>query len=228
MNARVSELERRLSNLIRPGTVTAADYPNARVRVQIGQNTTAWLPWMTHRAGGDRSWHAPEVGEQVLVLSPCGDLAQGFALPAVYQNAHPAPANAATVHRIEYEDGAVIEYDRQAHKLTATIPGEIVATADGDITVTSQKNIAATATQDITANAQGNIEATCAGSATLQAGQSITIQAAAAITLQAPAITITGEVTQTGGDMTSNGISAQTHMHSGVTTGTETSGPPMM
>jgi phage baseplate assembly protein V len=235
MNARLSDLERRVANLIQPGTVEETDYPNARVRVKIGLNVTAWLPWMTTRAGGDRSWHAPEVGEQVLVLSPSGDFRQGFALPSIYQNAHPAPADSEKIHRIEYSDGAVLEYDRENHRLTATIPGEVVIDAQGDIKATTQKSATVEATENISATAQGNISASsagtitanCAGAMSLQASGAVLIQAGGILTLQAPSLVIDGPVTQTGGDITSDGISAQTHTHSGVTSGTETSGPPV-
>ena len=73
-NARIGELERRLSNTIRPGKVLEADYAKARLRVTMGDNTSAWLPWLTSRAGEDRTWHAPEVGEQVIVIAPGGEL----------------------------------------------------------------------------------------------------------------------------------------------------------
>lgn len=132
----LSELSRRLENLLRIGTVAQADYGAARVRVKSGDLLTGWLPWLTHRASNDVTWHAPEVGEQVLLLCPSGDPALGVALPAVYQAAHPAPADEPTVHRTVYQDGTVTEYDRAAHRLTASVRGDVVLIADGDLTAT--------------------------------------------------------------------------------------------
>lgn len=233
--ARLGELERRMSNVIRPGTVVEADYAQARIRVKIGGNTTAWVPWMTSRAGGDRSWHAPEIGEQVLVLAPCGDLAQGYALPSVYQNDSAAPASSEKIHRTEYEDGAIIEYDRENHRLKAVIPGEIIAEAEGMIKATSQEsieafaetNIVADAKGNITARADGNINATAEGNITATATGSASINAGTQINIAAPIINLTGQVIHTGGDMLSEGISAQHHGHSAVTTGEDVSGPPV-
>lgn len=111
---RLAELERRLANIVRIGTVEEADYPNARVRVAIGEILTAWLPWLTRRAGGDRDWWAPEAGEQVVVLSPAGDLAQGVVLPSLYADAAPAPATSPDIRREIHGDGLVIEHDRAA------------------------------------------------------------------------------------------------------------------
>lgn len=130
---RVAELERRMNNLLRKGTVCEADYAVARVRVRSGDLITAWLPWFTRRASHDRDWWAPEVGEQVMLLSPCGDPAQGVVLPAIYQDAHSAPSADPDVHRVEFSDGAVIEYDRKVHVLSAIIPGDVVIEAEGDL-----------------------------------------------------------------------------------------------
>lgn len=128
-----AELERRLANIISWGTVEEADYPNARVKVRCGGVLTDWLPWMTQRAGGDRSWWAPEVGEQVVLLAPSGELAQAVVLLGVFQAAHAAPADSPDVDRRVYSDGAVIEYDRSAHVLKAEIPGNAQVKAEGTI-----------------------------------------------------------------------------------------------
>lgn len=140
---RITELERRQANMLRLGTVAEVDLAAARVRVTIGKVKTAPIPWLTHRAGGDRTWHAPGVGEQVLVLAPCGDYTQGLALPAVYQTAHPAPSASADVHTVVYSDGAVITYDRAAHALSAILPAGATAvlTADGGVTINGPTTI---------------------------------------------------------------------------------------
>jgi phage baseplate assembly protein V len=130
---RVSELERLLANLLRVGTVDSLDAPNAKVRVKIGDLTTAALPWFTRRAGADRDWWAPSVGEQVMVLSPGGDLSQGVALPALNRTAYPAPASSADKHRVDYADGGFSEYDRSTGALT--ISAEALATLIGKGTI---------------------------------------------------------------------------------------------
>lgn len=73
---------RRLSNVARYGTVQEADYtgatagfPAIRVQLQEGEILTDWIPWFTPRAGNDRVWDPPEVGEVVMVLAPSGSSA---------------------------------------------------------------------------------------------------------------------------------------------------------
>ncbi|SBW13034.1 Phage baseplate assembly protein V (modular protein) [uncultured Alphaproteobacteria bacterium] len=111
---RITELERRVANIVRIGAVSDVDVAAARAVVSIGRLTTAPLPWLTRRAGADRDWWAPSVGEQVLVLAVGGDLAQGVILPALYADAAPAPADSGSVHRTVYADGTLFEHDSAA------------------------------------------------------------------------------------------------------------------
>ncbi len=138
-----AEAERLLANLIRPGRVIAVDHPAARVKFESGDLQTGWRPWFTGRAGSTRDWDPPTIGEQGVLFSPFGDPAQGFVLIGLYQDAHPAPSQDEGVHRCEYPDSAVTEYDHANHKLRITLPPgatlELVAsggvTIAGDVTV---------------------------------------------------------------------------------------------
>lgn len=112
------ELLRRLENLLRPGTIHAVDHAGAHVRVASGDLITNWLPWFERRAGNVRTWCPPSVGEQCLVLSPGGDLSSGMVLVGLNSETYPAPADSPTLHRIEFIDGAVIDYDHASHTLT--------------------------------------------------------------------------------------------------------------
>lgn len=85
---KISELYRRLNNIIRIGKVVAVDYNKAKAQVQIGKIKTAYLPWMVPSTD---TWVPLKNGEQVLVLSPNGDTSMGVILPALYQTANPAP-----------------------------------------------------------------------------------------------------------------------------------------
>ncbi len=116
LHLRVTELERRLENIVIIGTIIKADYDQALVRVESGDLKTGWLPWLTQRAGGDRSWNAPEVGEQVVVFSPSGEPAQGVVLPALFQTASPAPAKSADITQTIFGDGLKISHDRSTNR----------------------------------------------------------------------------------------------------------------
>lgn len=150
---RITELERRLANVALIGTVSEADYAEARVRVQIGNITTAWLPWLTRRAGTAVDWWAPDIGEQVMVISPSGEPAQGVVMPALYSDAHPAPTSNGKIRRISFGDSSFIEYDSTAHKLTVTVEGgDAVVNASGNLVASAGGNASISASGDVTAD----------------------------------------------------------------------------
>lgn len=218
---RIGDIERRLHNLIRPGTVLEADYQKARVRVKMGSNTSAWLPWVTQRAGGDRIWHPPEIGEQVLVIAPSGELAAGFVLSGgIYKQDHPANGDRATISRTTYADGAVVEYDRENHAYLMNVPqgGTItVKTGTASLEVNQQGITHRAGTTRV--NITGSAVAVMCGNTSLHIGPD-------GVTITGP-ITIIGSVNQSAGSLNSNGIILQSHIHGGVTAGTAMSGPPM-
>ncbi len=135
----VVELARRLAGVVRLGTVEEADYVRARVRVRYDTDAagepvvTAWLPWLTTRAGGDRSWWAPEAGEQVVLLSPSGELGQAVVLPGVYQRAHPANGERADLSRVDWGNGSWAEHDRKSGTIKVYAKGDIEIVAEGNI-----------------------------------------------------------------------------------------------
>lgn len=192
----MNELARRLANLIRLGSIKEADYANATARVEIGDLVTDWLPWITARSGGDISWWAPEVAEQVIILSPSGDLSQGVILPAIYQSSSPPPENNADVFTVVFKDGTKITYDRATHKLNADVKG--------DIEIKAEKNIKCEAGEKIEAKAGGDLNAESGGNITIKASGNVNVEAAQA-TVKASSITLDGDATITGnGDINGN------------------------
>lgn len=117
-----SKLHRLLENLIRFGVVAEVQYRPPRVKVRTGGIVTTWLPWIAGRAGADRQWDPPTTDEQVLLLSPSGQLANGIAVTGLFSDAIPANGDRPALHRRSYGDGAVVEYDSQAHHLAVTLP----------------------------------------------------------------------------------------------------------
>jgi len=156
------ELSKLLNNLLRIGVLSQVDTDSAKVRVKSGDLETNWIPWLSARAGKNAQWNPPEVGEQVMMLSPGGDLAQAVALPALYSTANPAPSKDKAVFKDLFKNGDYIQHDNNSGVLT----------------------------------------------------------------LKATSIRILGPVTQTGGDMTSDGVSAQHHTHGGVLSGPASTGAP--
>ena len=119
---RIAELERRLANVVRVGVIASVDLAAARVTVTLSGNTTAKLPWLAPRARGVRVWCPPQVGEQVVVISPSGELTQGFVIPALFQSNYPAPSASADETKIVFEDGATVTHNKATKAFTVEAP----------------------------------------------------------------------------------------------------------
>ena len=150
----LTELMRRVANMIRPGVVHEVRHKPYAVRVKIGDLVTGWLTPLVERAGNNKRWDSLETGEQVLVLSPDGNLSQGWVLPAGYTNQHPQPDQNPNKSVYQFSDGARIEYDRKQHQLKALLPAgattELVSTGGISITGDLLVNGNITGTQEIT------------------------------------------------------------------------------
>lgn len=144
----ITDLLRRLENLIRLGIIAAVDHQAARCTVKSGGLSIPNLPWLALRAGDSRDWDPPTVGEQCILIAPSGEPAQGIALVGLYSQQRPAPSNSATVRRRKYPDGAVIDYDHGTHTLSCTLPagGKAQLTAPGGVTIHGNVDITGTVT----------------------------------------------------------------------------------
>ncbi|ACS85877.1 phage baseplate assembly protein V [Musicola paradisiaca] len=207
----LSEIQRTLRNLIRIGVVTDVDTQQARCRVQTGGITTGWLNWLSRRAGSSREWWAPSTGEQVLLLAIGGELNTAFVLPGIYSNQHPAPSTSADACHIQFPDGAVMEYE------PAT--GALIVAGIKTASVTAAESVVVT-TKNVTVNAIERI--------TLATPEVVCTHKLITQTLEVQqGGSITGNMTHSGGSLTSNGIVAHTHQHSGVQSGGGTTGGPL-
>lgn len=132
----VAELLRLIENLLRLGSIAEVDHgaPGERlpaVRVKSGALLTGWLPWAGGRAGTTRDWNPPTKGEQVMILSPGGDLANGVAIPSLFQLNHQPPSNDPGKIAREFPDGGLIEYDHANQVLRINLPSRLEIRAPG-------------------------------------------------------------------------------------------------
>jgi phage baseplate assembly protein V len=131
------DIQRLIGDLAREGTVVSVDRDAGTARVQFADDlTTGDIPWLSSRAGSTRTWSPPAIGEQVAVLAPEADTARGIIIGSLSSDASPHPANDRST-LTEFEDGARIGYDPDAHSLTAILPAgaTVRIDADGGITI---------------------------------------------------------------------------------------------
>ncbi len=201
----LQDIARAIRNLIRTGIVTDVDPVEGLCRVQTGGMQTTWLNWLTCRAGRSRSWWAPSVGEQVLLLAIGGELDTAFVLPGIFSDDNPAPSASPDAFHISFPDGAVIEYEPESGALTVSGIKSADITASDSITATVPVVMVKADTR-ITLDTP---EVVCTnklitGSLEVQKGG-----------------TMKGNITHTGGKFTSNGVQVDDHDHGGVKGGEE-------
>jgi phage baseplate assembly protein V len=189
----LNDIYRLLLNLLRKGTVLEVDHDAELCRVECGDLQTNWIRWMAFAAGETRDWNPPTPGEQVLVLSPGGDMADAVALRGITTDDIPAPSHSPTTHTRTYPDGARIEYDHDAHSLVATLPAgaTVLLEAPGSVTVKTAN-----------ATVEADTVLVKASQITLDAGK----------TSCTGALDVKGDVTS-GGDVKASGISLTKHTH---------------
>lgn len=192
----LADLERRVANIIRYGVIEQLDEKNARVRVRSGGILTDWLKWRTQRAGPDSEWWAPEPGEQVVMLSPDGELNQALILGSINSNQNPPPGNRKTLHRVTYRDGAVKEYDREVSTDRVTYPDGTVIEYDA---TAGKYTLSFSGGSVIEVDAgSGDALADLTGSLTATIAKTLVAEVGSSATVTSPTITLNGNVTING------------------------------
>lgn len=211
-----NDVLRRLANMVRLGEIGSLVGNKATVVIEGDdgeQISTDPRPWLTGRAGPDADWHAPEPGEQVILLSPGGDMSQGVILPGIYSDQFPAPADSADIWRKKFKDGSIIEYDRSAHKLTANL-GQGSALVIANEAVVDAPNTTTTGNLKV----EGNLEVV--GVSALNGGAEVKPGEGGGA-----AVKVNGSVEATE-DVKAGNISLRNHPHGGVLHGNEISDGP--
>lgn len=123
MNA---ETQRRLHNLATIGTVTHIDADSALMRLAIGENETDWVSIPAIAAGAISVWRCPSVGEQYLLVSPSGDLANAIPVISLYSDNNPSPSTDPNEIRIRYNDTDFCSIDVVKSQLTMHISEAVI------------------------------------------------------------------------------------------------------
>ncbi|WP_116963091.1 phage baseplate assembly protein V [Fastidiosibacter lacustris] len=228
----LTDMQRRLNNLVRVGTVIETN--DTRLKVKLGDNSTGWLPWVTQRTGDCVTWWKPSVGEQVLVLSPSGELNNGIVLPAIYTKNQPTLNQ--NEHTTVYKDGTRISYDYAQKKLSVNCVGDIEITAAKMLTADITDSVTIKGAKTLSIDFAGNIDIKtptqvkidapnmiCTGNLLVQGGLTYMQGMTGYNQGGGKTATIQGAINVTD-DVVAGGISLKGHMHTGDSGGS-TSAP---
>ena len=140
--ARIAELERRFSGMMRHGTVAEVEPSKHRVRLKFGTDVegkpflSPWIPY-AQMAGALKVHMPPSVGQQFTLMAPAGDWQQAVAVPFTWSNQNPAPSESGEENvltfgdvRITLKDGFV---EISAAGVTLGISGDGLAITGGEV-----------------------------------------------------------------------------------------------
>lgn len=142
------------------GRIASVDLAAGRIVVDLGDVRTQPVRWFTGGSGGTRTWSRPDVGEQVMLLAPGGDIAGAVALRGLDCNAFP-PIGDTARELLRFADGAVLAYDPAAHKLEAVLPAGATVSiiAPGGVTLDCDVRITGDLSVDGDVQAGGDVKA---------------------------------------------------------------------
>ena len=109
---RIADLERRSNNHLRPGKVHSVDPEEGTFVLQYGTDEDGQpvlspdIPW-TEQAGTIKTWSPPTVGEQMLMISPSGEIgAHSWGMKGGFSDANKQPHNKGGEYVMDVKDGA--------------------------------------------------------------------------------------------------------------------------
>jgi phage baseplate assembly protein V len=118
----LSDLLRRLHNLVSIGTVAEVDHAGGRLRATIAGRLTGRLP-IPALVGRNFRAHVPmREGTQVLVAAPSGNPANGVVAGVLYTDALPPPERDPNVDVVLFDNGARLAHDIAAQTLSFDLP----------------------------------------------------------------------------------------------------------
>ncbi|MBD6945703.1 phage baseplate assembly protein V [Vibrio parahaemolyticus] len=159
----ITELKRRLNNMIKVGKVSAWSDDHKRIKVKFGDNETPLIKWFSACAGDVAEYRLPSIGEQAVLLNVGGgdNSTTSIALIGVPSDQFPLPTNNPDEILRVYPDGTRVCYDKKKHKLDVKVAGEANIQVDKSATV----NVDGAAT----VNVGGKTAVTSGGNATVDA-----------------------------------------------------------
>ena len=105
------ELDRQLNNLIQLTTITSVDPVEKKVRVRLGADESADLPWPADQGANYVRWKPLKAGQQVIIASPSGDPAQGVIIGELFCDDYDTPSTDLDVDMIHFSNGSYIKHD---------------------------------------------------------------------------------------------------------------------
>lgn len=123
---KTKDLAHRVNNIIRFGVIKEVDLENNLVKVDMGDNlTTPFIAYVVNASGNAKVYFTPKEGDQVLLLSPNGVIANAVCMPNLYKGEVEGEADE---WRLTFAKGSI------AYK-----EGKLKINADTSVDITTKK-----------------------------------------------------------------------------------------
>ena len=130
MSYEVAELQRKLAGMIQITTITSVDHAAKKLRVRLGAGESAELPWPAIAGRNFVVWRPLRVGQQLILLSPNGDPAQGVVIGELYSQTIDPPSTDEAVDLILFNNGNKLEHNIGTGEIHITAKGNVIVNGD--------------------------------------------------------------------------------------------------
>lgn len=126
---------------LRVGKVTEFDPDKLRARVNFPDMgiISHWLPLLVKNTLNTKDTYYLDEGEHVVCLMNGTGAESGYILGAIYDDKNTPQEHSKDLRRVKFDDGTVILYDREEHKLMIDVAGDIEITASGHMKFTAER-----------------------------------------------------------------------------------------
>ena len=162
----LSDLARRVRNMVRQGVVHSVQMSPPRCRVSFGvdpvtqkEHITGWLVWGVQADAERQDWSMPAFGAPVTVLSEGGDLRMGVVYPGGLTDDQTPVSDSPYEHIVQFSNGARFSYDTQANHAEVSLPdgGTVKITGPGGIELNGDVVITGSLTAQQDASVGGSL-----------------------------------------------------------------------
>ncbi len=127
--------------VLRTGKVTDFDAKTLRARVLFPDLAVVshWLPVMKINSLNTKDTSYLDEGEHVICLMSGTGIEAGYVLGAIFDDKNLPAIQNKDIRSVKFDDGTTITYNRNTHKLTVNVSGDIEVVAEGHIKFTAER-----------------------------------------------------------------------------------------
>jgi phage baseplate assembly protein V len=149
----LSETQRLLAQGTTVGEIVAVNASTAMVKVDDGELTTDWIPWVSPAWGQVKVWSVPSIGTQCVLVVPDQNWEHAVALGGIVRES----GGTAQEHYLDFGDGTTLRYNSTSKALTVQNATGTLTIECPNITLQGNVNISGNLVANTVADATGSI-----------------------------------------------------------------------